>query len=84
MADACRIHFYCGSCESVFEIGTDDYEDSAWLMAFRFANAHVQCGFILPSANVELAVKQELGWEDLPSEEPNTLDEDAGLEAPGD
>lgn len=79
-----RLNFYCGGCESVFEVMTTEYEDSAWLMAYRFANAHIKCGFVLPAANVETAVKLELGWEDLPQEEAADLDEDAGVEAPGD
>lgn len=84
--DGCRLNFFCGGCEAVFEIMTTEYEDSAWLMAHRWVNAHVKCGFMLPTANVSDAVKLELGWQDLPpgDDEAVDLDEDAGIEAPGD
>lgn len=82
--DGSRLNFFCGGCEAVFEIMTTEFEDAAWLMAHRWVNAHVTCGFALPTASVEYAVKAELGWEDLPPDEPVDLDEDAGVEAPGD
>jgi hypothetical protein len=47
------IHFelMCGMCDSHFEVDcdSDTYEDSAWLMAQRFMNAHAaSCNYASP------------------------------------
>lgn len=33
----------CGPCESSIQLDTE-WEESAWLMVYRFADAHVACG----------------------------------------
>ena len=41
------IEMSCGKCESTFQVDTEQ-DDAAWMMAHRFANAHVICGFVAP------------------------------------
>lgn len=46
-----NIELECGSCTSTFSVSmTDDtYQDTAWLMAQRFMNAHaVSCDYATP------------------------------------
>ena len=43
-----RVDMFCGSCDSNLSIESDQGE-SVWLMAFRFANAHTGCGYMVPS-----------------------------------
>lgn len=52
------IHFdlECGHCDSslTLDSSTDNYEDTAWLLAQRFMNGHAQCGYASPMAPVDL------------------------------
>ena len=41
------IEMVCGACESYFNCDVDDDEANAlWMMMHRFANAHVECGYM--------------------------------------
>lgn len=41
------VEMVCGSCESYFNCDADAEEASAvWMMMHRFANAHVDCGYM--------------------------------------
>lgn len=38
------------TCDAAFTIDVKDNEDAAWLLVWRFANAHAdKCGFMTPS-----------------------------------
>lgn len=43
----------CGSCESYFQIDSEE-EDAVWLLVHRFMDAHVDCGFVNPTAGDSL------------------------------
>jgi stress-induced morphogen len=50
-----QIELMCGGCDSTFQITISDdaYEDTAWLMAQRFMNAHaLSCNYATPMAGV--------------------------------
>lgn len=34
------------TCEATFHIDSTENEESAWFLVFRFANAHVSCGYM--------------------------------------
>lgn len=34
------------SCESELSVDTEDNQNSLWFLVFRFANAHVACGYM--------------------------------------
>lgn len=41
------VEMVCGACESYFNCDADSDEASAvWMMMHRFANAHVDCGYM--------------------------------------
>lgn len=41
------VEMVCGQCESYFNCDADSDETSAvWMMMHRFANAHVECGYM--------------------------------------
>lgn len=41
------VEMVCGACESYFNCDADAEEGSAvWMMMHRFANAHVDCGYM--------------------------------------
>lgn len=41
------VEMVCGSCESYFNIDADPEDTSAvWMMMHRFANAHLECGYM--------------------------------------
>ena len=82
MAD-CYINLMCGGCDSQYEVNTD-FEEAAWLMAYRFANAHVKCEYVLPAENVEYAFQVELPFEDQPPDVGEDDDEAAGDDGDGD
>ena len=55
------------SCEASFSIDSDgDANETVWALTWRFANAHVECGFISPSK---------------PAEEDNEIYKKRGLKA---
>lgn len=42
------------TCEAGLTLDSDaDTVDSVWALAFRFANAHVQCGYMTPGVSAE-------------------------------
>lgn len=42
------------TCGALLNIETDeDYDQSAWSLTFRFANAHTRCGFVTPGHSEE-------------------------------
>lgn len=36
------------SCEAVFQVEVEDRDEEIWLMAQRFINAHIECGYMNP------------------------------------
>ena len=41
------VEMVCGACESYFNCDADSDESSpVWMMMHRFANAHVDCGYM--------------------------------------
>lgn len=41
------VEMVCGACESYFNCDADSDESSAvWMFMHRFANAHVDCGYM--------------------------------------
>lgn len=41
------VEMVCGSCESYFNVDADPDDTSpVWMMMHRFANAHVECGYM--------------------------------------
>lgn len=41
------VEMVCGACESYFNCDAEPEEESAvWMMMHRFANAHVECGYM--------------------------------------
>lgn len=36
------------SCEAVFQVEAENRDEELWLMAQRFINSHVECGFMHP------------------------------------
>lgn len=39
------VEFVC-SCEAAFNISTDEDAQPVWYLAYRFADAHVSCGYM--------------------------------------
>lgn len=49
------------SCNSSFSLDTEEeYLDHIWHLSFRFANAHVRCGYVLPVVNPDEIIDQRL------------------------
>ena len=44
------------SCEAMLQIDSD-WVDSTWMMIYRFADAHVTCGFMTPREDVVVPTK---------------------------
>ena len=42
------IEMVCGRCESSLNLDAEE-EDAVWMLVHRFANAHAECGFMVPS-----------------------------------
>lgn len=55
----------CGACDTVLEMDSP-FEEATLMLVYRWVNAHVEHGYALPAQNVDYAVRQELGWMDLP------------------
>lgn len=41
------------ACEATFHIDSSENEESAWFLVFRFANAHVGCGYMTEAQSDE-------------------------------
>lgn len=41
------------TCEATFHIDSSENEESAWFLVFRFANAHVSCGYMTEAQSDE-------------------------------
>lgn len=49
------------SCTSSFSLDTEEeYVEHIWHLAWRFANAHVRCGYVTPTVNVDEEIDAEL------------------------
>lgn len=60
------------SCEGSLILETDEDSESVWLLVFRFANAHVGCGYMtagdVPGAEVETTKKRVIKPRRAPEE----------------
>lgn len=45
------VEMACGRCEATFSLDSDE-EDPFWVLVTRFANAHAECGFMTPMADL--------------------------------
>lgn len=66
----------CGGCSSYLALSDEDSSIAILNLAYRFANAHVKCGYMTEG--------QSLDAEDLPvfEEEESAVDEQEHLENP--
>lgn len=48
------VDFHCGGCESQLTLDADDNSPGVWMLVHRFANSHVNCGFVTAPATPEI------------------------------
>lgn len=53
----------CGRCEAHLQMDTEN-EDGAWLLVLRYAEAHVECGFVTPAAKTDDQPRRRVVYRD--------------------
>lgn len=46
------------ACGAQFSLDTEQNEDAIWMLILRFANAHVECGYMTPGTSPEVEGEQ--------------------------
>jgi hypothetical protein len=52
------VELTCGRCEAHMQVDSED-DTGVWMLTWRFSEAHVGCGFIVPKAKTDVTVYRD-------------------------